>query len=104
MVDLESIHLTRDERIALCALKARKQIDRSVGFRLSLLSLAYCTKPSAGEPFAISADGERWLELDRTKRRDVRWSRGLSIAAIVISLAALILEIQSRGWFSVFIP
>ncbi len=48
---------------------------------------------------ALTRTGSAYLELDFKSRIEQYWTRGLSIAAIVISLAALLLEFQSRHIF-----
>lgn len=58
-------------------------------------------KRSENDPAAITDRGKRYLEYYRSNRRerwsDKWWTRGLAIAAILLSLTALALEFQDRG-------
>lgn len=46
---------------------------------------------------SISRKGIALLDDTKGTRRDKRWTRGLAIAAIIISLIALMLEFEDRG-------
>ena len=46
----------------------------------------------------LTDKGKTYLEANRDMIYDRRWTRGLAIAAIVISLFALILELDDRGY------
>ena len=58
-------------------------------------------QPGEDGPYAVvlTDAGMKYFEDDRTARSERRWTRGLAIAAIIISLAALLLEFESRGYF-----
>lgn len=45
----------------------------------------------------LSGPGTTYFETDRDVIRERRWTRGLAIAAIIISLCALMLELDDRG-------
>lgn len=45
----------------------------------------------------LSGPGTTYFETDRDIIRERRWTRGLAIAAIIISLCALMLELDDRG-------
>ena len=49
--------------------------------------------------YVISPEGRRFLVMDHARRMDAIWTRTLATLAILISLAALALEFQDRGWF-----
>ena len=57
-----------------------------------------------GCAYGITTAGIEYLEHTRRIRSDNRWTRGLAIAAILISLAALALEFNSRGYLDWFKP
>lgn len=46
----------------------------------------------------LTDSGLAYLESNKSLRKDQRWTRGLAIVAILISLVALILEFDSRGY------
>lgn len=52
-----------------------------------------------GEPWyvTLAGPGTTYFETDRDVIRERRWTRGLAIAAIIISLCALMLELDDRG-------
>lgn len=52
-----------------------------------------------GEPWyvTLAGPGMTYFETDRDVIRERRWTRGLAIAAIIISLCALMLELDDRG-------
>lgn len=88
-VPLGDIHLTKSERRALCRLKAGKQPDRNIGERLCSTKLAHFDHKAG--LYAITPNGERWLDFNGASRSNVRWERGLAIASIIISIASLLL-------------
>ena len=45
----------------------------------------------------LTGAGAAYFETDRDVIRERRWTRGLAIAAIIISLCALMLELDDRG-------
>lgn len=47
----------------------------------------------------LTDSGRAYLETSREVKSEQRWTRGLAIAALIISLAALALEIDGRGYF-----
>ena len=53
--------------------------------------------------YVVTIDGRRYLEYLNDQRNDRRWTRGLAIAAILISLFALILEMDDRGFLGGFL-
>lgn len=106
MFDPDSVFLTRDERRALRALKDGIQPKREIGnrlYRFNLVAWHYKENDPRGE-YAIRPEGVAWLEHRSESRGDVHWTRVLSIAAILISLCALFLEFQGRGWFDWLTP
>lgn len=46
----------------------------------------------------LTDSGRAYLENSREIKAEQRWTRGLAIAALIISLAALALEIDGRGY------
>ena len=46
--------------------------------------------------YMISEDGERYIEYREGADREKRWTRGLAIAAIVISVLALLVSVLSN--------
>jgi hypothetical protein len=51
------------------------------------------TKPSPGDLIVLSDEGENRLAEKREVRSGKRWTRGLAIAALVISLGSLVVAI-----------
>lgn len=95
---------TPKEQRDLENLKHGRAISDDTAHRLYELGLC---KPIQGiEPdgsvsitgWEISDNGLRWLHYDREQRSDRLWNRWLAIAAIVISLVALTLELNDRGF------
>lgn len=48
--------------------------------------------------------GLTFFETDRDIRNERNWSHWLSIIAILVSLATLVLELSDRGWFDFLKP
>ena len=94
------MHLTRAEiRILQRAAESRliTESDAALSlFRSGLLKR--CSSGHDSEGFAtgsfyvISADGLRWLESHRSAKSDQRWTRGLAIAAIIVSIGSLLVS------------
>lgn len=51
---------------------------------------------------AITSEGRYYFEKQSAESSERRWTRGLAIVAILISLAALFLEFEDRGYFGFF--
>lgn len=103
-VDVHSVFLTRHERRTLNRLKRHKTIpnqDAESLRRLGLCSGTIIPNDAGGVDhieYAISPDGLRYLDYLCDQTRERRWTRSLAIAAIIISLFALVLELDDRGF------
>lgn len=106
--ELSKIILTKQEMNDLKLLKRKKKISDDSIRKLSAFSfvdrkpMGWNQGRSTGFDYSISADGLRYLEYRKDIRSERRWTRIFSIIAIVISLAALFLELQDRGYIPFF--
>lgn len=106
MPDESSLTLTASDRKLLRRLAKSLPVDRKSLSNLYSLGLAaevYESAPNAnGYPVfshvTITDKGRRYLQRRKEQAFDRWWTRGLSIFAIIISILALILEFQGRGW------
>lgn len=108
MPDVSSILLTKQNERLLKRISRKKLVDRRDAndlLRLGLVDYAHESKPDQNgflifSHVIITDKGLRYLRWNKEKNKDKLWGRWLSIIAILISLAALALEIESRGWFT----
>ena len=54
--------------------------------------------------YGITQEGRCYFENRAKENSDRRWTRGLAIVAILISLLALLLEFDDRGFLDLFKP
>lgn len=110
MIDLSQVHLTRREYRTLCAVARGREVSITAAAPLERLGLVdlvptdYSAPAPSGLTPKITLNGSRYLHLRREQRGERRWTRGLAIAAILISLASLALEMQGRGWLPFVTP
>ena len=106
--DLPSVVLTKEERRYLKQLKRKQKISDEAIRKICVFGFVEEVNPvfQSGRmiqcDYVISDDGLRYLQHVKDVSADRRWTRCLSVAAILISLAALLLEFQSRGLFPFF--
>ena len=101
MIDFTSFFLSDKEIAALKHASSGKGIDSEVASRLEglgLLTIVLFKNNREKAKCEINNSGVRYLDYLRHQRADKRWTRGLAIAAIIISLAALALELDDRGY------
>ena len=80
--------------------KLRKRAD-FIQVLMYLESLGYIAIKWESESIymvVLTNDGLSYIEKAWSERVEVWWTRGLAIAALVISLVALALEFHDRGW------
>lgn len=110
MGDLSQIHLRRAEYRTLRMLSRGRDVGLTEAAPLERLGLVdivpqdFSSSPPADPKPLLSLEGERYLQLRREQACERRWTRALAIAALVISLVSLALEMQSRGWLPPFSP
>lgn len=103
-IDISSITLTPVEKRNLKNLKRGKKIGEeavSALYHLGLSEPIYEQVPDDSVSiigWKVSANGLRWLHYDFKQRIDKFWSRFFAVLAILISLAALLLELDDRGF------
>ena len=105
--DFSSIHLLPEENRALFRYSRLSRVPEDDPHlptfkRLCFVRLEGAVKDKTGVMrggwYVISDNGRRYLEYLKDQRNDRWWTRGLAIAAIVISLIALLLEMDDRGF------
>lgn len=102
--DVSSITLIPEERRNLKKLKHGTAIPDESAIALNHLGLSepiYGQEPDGSVSilgWKISADGLRWLRHHHDQNVDKFWNRFFTALAILISLAALLLEMDDRGF------
>ena len=97
-IDFNSISLTSRELKTLKKMKRGFHPDIDIGKHLNQIGFAKWVFRGDSGYWKITANGERFLDYVQAHRRDRAWNRGLSIIAIIISLVALGLEFDDRGY------
>lgn len=101
MKSIDEIFLSRAERVALYRVARGHTISFDMQRKLGLFGLVSLSSYHPNSDRAqcqLTASGERYLDFLIDKRNDRRWTRGLAIVALVISLFALLLELDDRGY------
>lgn len=107
-VDIASIVLTKSEEKFLRSLKSGKETVAVPPKRLISYGLVvpWSYEMERNRPvnvrYAISDDGRAYLKHLRDKRSDHRWTRWIAILSLAISVLALLLEFQDRGYLPLF--
>lgn len=99
MVDLEQIHLTKDEMRILRRVYDEKWVSLEDAQQLRYFGLVRYEDFDDKERVLcdITPKGVRYIEYCKDEKSDKLWERWLAIIAIIISLIALTLELDDRG-------
>ena len=90
------------EKLKALGLKDRKDQALHVLVGYDLIELEPLPM-SVTSRIVLTANGKAYFEKRRDHFAERRWTRGLAIAAIIISLFALILELDDRGFLGGFL-
>lgn len=92
MRNLDEIFLPDKQRAAFFRVAHGRSISMDMESKLGsagLVELVACNPKRKRAKCKLTDTGERYRDYLRDKRNDRRWTRGLAIAAIIISIAAL---------------
>ena len=96
MKSMSEICLSNVERRCFFAASRGRLIPRDTAHRLESLGLVTdIVYSSMRARCVLTSTGRRYRDYLLRRRNDVRWERGLAIAAIVISIAALCVAVLS---------
>ena len=98
MKNLDEIFLSDEQRSSFLRVAHGHPIPLNMERKLSaagLVTLVDCDPKRDRAVCELTDTGERYYDYLRDKRNDRRWTRGLAIAAIIISIAALFVSALS---------